>query len=64
MIKTSSTNNSSYIPYTLIEIDNMIKNFSKQHPPLPEESSLINFTNKLLYIVRDLLIRIEKLEGR
>ena len=66
--KSSTSSNSSYVPYTLFEIDNIIKNFHGKYPEnvtvKHDETYQINLNNKLLYVIRDLLIRIEKLERK
>ena len=63
--KSTSLNCSSYQPYILNEIDNIIKNFHCKFPRYTHaEEFQENLNNKLLYIIRDLLIRIERLEKR
>lgn len=69
-LKESSftSSNSSYSPYILTEIDNIIRIFHEKYPEnvlvKHDETYQINLNNKLLYIIRDLLIRIEKLEKK
>jgi len=66
--KSSVSSNSSYAPYILNEIDNIIRIFHEKYPEnvliKHDETYQINLNNKLLYIIRDLLIRIEKLERK
>lgn len=61
-----TSSNSSYSSYTSNEIDNIIRIFHEKYPEnvsvQHDETYQINLNNKLLYIIRDLLIRIEKLE--
>ena len=69
MIKSSKSSSSkgkdsSYAPYTLNEIDSMIGNFSKEVKYSEVDVYQKNFDRKLLYIIRDLLIRIEELEKK
>ena len=62
LYSNSSTRSSSvYTSYTLAEIDNIITKF---HEYFPQDEGIYqtNLNNKLLYIIRDLLIRIQKLE--
>lgn len=64
MIRSSHSSCSSYSPYTLTEIDNIINGLSKEIKYSEVEIHQTNLNNKLLYIIRDLLIRIEKLENK
>lgn len=60
--ESSTSSNSSYAPYTLVEVDNFIKIFHEKYSI--DKNYQTNLNYKLLYIIRDLLIRIEKLERR
>ncbi len=58
-----STSSSGYVPYSLEEINTVIKIFCEKYPLEPTEPYQTTLNLKLLYIIKDLLFRIEKLEA-
>jgi hypothetical protein len=65
MPKSILDTSSGGISYTLEEINNIIDKFHEKHPGcMGDEHYQNNLNNKLLYICRDLLIRIQYLEHR
>ena len=61
--KTTQTSTNSYSPYIVQEIDNIIEKFKAKFSPDNNAEYQTTLNIKLIYIIRDLLIRIEKLES-